>query len=183
MTQDIYRLKGKLHICQSLHDQKFTGWLELYCAMLVNREAHKERDHFLQPPPTFQNYTSSSEMQNVCVFIYRYTHTLNSRGSFLTSVTLPALQGGMWAPDQALPLLPAQRAQLCKQRGRNCPVPAPGERAWTRKDGLKDCSTDSQPHTDPLGLQGSTSCPFGMYSPRQGTEQGTSALQWQLQHL
>lgn len=35
------------------------------------------------------------------------------------SVTLPALQGRIWAPDQALPLLPAG----------NCPVPAQGERA------------------------------------------------------
>lgn len=72
---------------------------------------------FLQPSLTFQNYTSSCEMQNVCAFIYRYTHTLNSRGSFLMSVTLPALQGGIWAPDQTLPLLPTQRAQLSPSAG------------------------------------------------------------------
>lgn len=46
-------------------------------------------------------------------------------------------------------------------------------------DDLKDCSTDSQLDILPLELQGSTSCPFGMCCLRQGTQQGTSAFQWQ----
>lgn len=63
-----------------------------------------------------------------------------------------------------MPRASTGRAQLCKP---------------TQMDDMKDCSTDPQPDTDPLGLQGSPSCPFGMSYPRQGPEQGTSALQSQ----
>lgn len=46
LTPDIYRLEGTLHICQSYMTRNSLAGRNSAGAVLVNREAHRERDHF-----------------------------------------------------------------------------------------------------------------------------------------
>lgn len=104
-------------------------------AVLVNREAHRERHHFFLSHLSHFRTTPPLVRCRLCMpwskyIIFIDTHTLNSRGvlsDFCNTSSSPKGNLGPRPGTASAPCPEGPAEPLCKQPGWECPVPAQGE--------------------------------------------------------